>query len=272
MTDSELLKDGERIDDLQCNGFRIIQNPAHFCFGMDAVLLANFTSGKKSGRGMDLGTGTGIIPLLMLAKSKAASFTAIEIQEHMADMAARSAELNGVSDRLKVITGDICNIVKHRKTNLRSDDPDGSSSAESDINDKTIDVPRESCDIVTSNPPYIVDNGGLQNPKDSINIARHEILVKLEDIVEAASYLLKVGGCFSMVHKPFRMAEVFSIMKKYSLEPKRLQMVQPREGSEPSVFLVEAIKGGRSGLKILPALNVYNTDGSYTRELLAYYN
>ena len=258
MTGENLLKDGERIDDLQCKGFRIIQNPSQFCFGMDAVLLANFATGKKRAAGIDLGTGTGIIPLLMLAKDKAASFTAVEIQPEMADMAERSAKLNDISDRLKVVCGDICHI-----------NPPKSENRKQEAGER---IEREKFEIVTSNPPYIADTGGLHNPKDAVNIARHEIMVKLEDVIRAASYLLKMGGSFAMVHKPFRLTEITELMLKYKLSPKRMQLVQPREGSEPNMLLIEAIKGGHSGLRILPTLNVYNPDGSYTEELLAYYN
>ena len=287
MTEDALVKNGERIDDLQCNGFRIIQDPSQFCFGMDAVLLANFASGRKRAQGMDLGTGTGIIPLLMLAKDKASTFTAIEIQPEMADMAGRSAILNNVNDRLNVVCGNICDINPHKRisdnttgydienivsnnTHDSSDNADGVEPEESVVN-KYRTGWREKFDIVTLNPPYIADAGGLHNPKDSVNIARHEIMVKLEDVIRAAAYLLKMGGCFAMVHKPFRLTEIMELLKKYKLEPKRMQLVQPREGSEPNMLLIEAVKGGHDGLRILPTLNVYREDGSYTEELLRYY-
>lgn len=231
------LKENERIDDLQCNGFRIIQNPSHFCLGTDAVLLANFAGGKKTAKAIDLGTGTGIIPILMLAKGKAKEFTALEIQENMVEMARRSAALNGISDRLNVVHGDIKevrNLFKH-----------------------------DSFDIVTSNPPYIVDDGGYHNPTESVNIARHEILVKLEDVISAASFLLKGNGKFAMVHKPFRLGEIIRLMQRYNIEPKRMQLVQPNEKGEANMVLIEGIKSGKSGMKILRTINVYNMDGSH---------
>ena len=294
MSDDALLKNGERIDDLQCNGFRIIQDPSQFCFGMDAVLLANFATGRKRAVGMDLCTGTGIIPLLMLAKDKAASFTAVEIQPEMADMAGRSAALNNVSDRMNVVCGNICDINPPKQvadndvSNCVNDTHDVSELSSNGVNDvsdviddaengSVSDVGRlrsewrEKFNIVTSNPPYIADTGGLHNPNDSVNIARHEIMMKLEDLIRAASYLLKMGGSFAMVHKPFRMAEIMELLRKYKLEPKRMQLVQPREGSEPNMVLIESYKGGHPGLRILPTLNIYKEGGIYTEELLHYY-
>ncbi|SEF70911.1 tRNA1Val (adenine37-N6)-methyltransferase [Eubacterium ruminantium] len=232
-----LVRPGERVDDLQCGGFLLIQNPEHFCFGTDAVLLANFASGRKSAKAVDLGTGTGIIPVLMLAKDKAREFTALEIQEEMAEMAGRSAELNSISERMHVVKGDIKDV-----KNL---------------------FPHDSFDIVTSNPPYIVYGGGYHNPEEKVNIARHEILVRLEDVVSAASYLLKGGGRFAMVHKPFRLGEIIYYMQKYKIEPKRMQLVQPKEGCEANMVLIEGVKSAKSGLKVLPTINVYNADGSH---------
>ena len=286
MTEKELLRDGERIDDLQCNGFRIIQDPSQFCFGMDAVLLADFAAGRKKAAGMDLGTGTGIIPLLMLAKNKAWEFTALEIQPEMADMAERSAKLNDVSGRMTVVWGDICNIDPVK----RPDEHDAYGSVERNSADEIMQAAadpgkekeyifeicrrkwRGAFDIVTSNPPYIADTGGLHNPRMSVNIARHEIAVKLEDVVRAAAFLLKTGGSFAMVHKPFRLIEITELLRKYKLEPKRMQLVQPRDGSEPNMLLIESVKGGNLGVRILPTLNVYGPDGAYTEELLRYYN
>lgn len=245
MNDFDLLKPEERIDDLQCNGFRIIQNPSYFCYGMDAVLLANFARIKPGARVIDLGTGTGIIPVLLAAKGKGSHFTALEIQEIMAEMAERSVRLNDISDRMEVVCGDIRNV--------------------------TSIFPAASFQAVTSNPPYISQNNGLHNPDEPVNIARHEILITLEDVVKAASYLLNQGGTFSMVHKPFRLPEIMNLMVKYKLEPKRMQLVQPHNGKEPNMVLIEAVKGGNPMLKILPTLVVYEKDGSYTKELLNYY-
>ncbi len=246
LTESELLKDGERIDDLQCRGYRIIQNPSTFCFGMDAVLLSDFASGKQKDSVIDLGTGTGVIPMLMEAQGKGRHFVGLELQEYSADMASRSVCLNGLSSKIEIVNGDIKNVAALYKT--------------------------ASFDVVTSNPPYINQNHGLENEKSPFNIARHEITVTLEDVVKAAAYLLKEGGSFAMIHKPFRLAEIFRILMAYRLEPKRMCLVQPSTDKEPNMVLIEAVKGGRSMIKIEPTLIVYGQDGGYTDELLKRYS
>ena len=242
---SGLIKDGERLDDLQCRGYYIIQNPGIFCFGMDAVLLADFTTGKPKGNIIDLGTGTGVIPMLMEARGKGAHFTGLEIQEYSADMARRSVLYNHLQDKIEIINGDIKKV------------PDTFKAA--------------SFDAVTSNPPYINQSHGLENEMEPKNIARHEILLCLEDVVSAAAHLLKEGGSFSMVHKPFRLAEIIRLLSKYRLEPKRMCMVQPYADKEPNMVLIEAVKGGRPMIKIEPVLVVYNRDGKYTDDLLTRY-
>lgn len=239
------LKENERIDDLECNGFCIIQNPSFFCFGMDAVLLANFTEVRKNAKGIDLGTGNGIIPILLTAKGKGKDVTGLELQPEIADMARRSVILNKIEDKCHIVNEDIKNI----------------SSV----------FQRGSFDFVTSNPPYIKEHHGLNNPNAPVNIARHEIHVNLEQVIAGAAFLLREGGSFSMVHKPFRLPEIMELMKKYRLEPKRLQLVEPKAGKEANIVLIEAVKGGGSFLKVLPTLIVYNEDGSYTDEVLRIY-
>ena len=243
--ENQILTENERIDDLDCNGFCIIQNPSCFCFGMDAVLLSNFTVGKAGARVIDLGTGTGVIPLLMKAKGKGADFTGLEIQHEMAEMAERSIRLNHVEDSCRIVEGDIKNVRELFSSG--------------------------SFDIVTSNPPYISESSGLLNPNSSVNIARHEILVKLEDVISSAAYLLNTGGSFNMVHKPFRIPEIIEILKRYKLEPKRMQLVQPYADKEPNMVLIEAVKGAGAFCKVLPTLVVYGEDRNYTPELLRYY-
>lgn len=243
---SSLLKCNERLDDLQCKGYHIIQNPDTFCFGMDAVLLSDFVTGKPKGQAIDLGTGTGVIPLLMQGQEKASHFTGLEIQEYSADMASRSVMYNNLQEHIDIVCGDIKEVPCLFKA--------------------------ASFDVVTSNPPYISGNHGLENAMEPKNIARHEILVDLEDVIKAASYLLKEGGNFAMVHKPFRLAEIIRLMSKYRIEPKRMCMVQPYQDKEPNMVLVEGAKGGKPMLKVEPALVVYNKDGSYTEELLERYN
>lgn len=242
----DLLKPGERLDDLQCRGYQIIQNPSTFCFGMDAVLLSDFATGSKKGNAIDLGTGTGVIPLLMEGRGKCAHYTGLEIQEYSADMATRSVEYNNLTDKIDIVQGDIKEVPSLFKA--------------------------ASFDVVTSNPPYITQSHGLENEFEPKNIARHEILVSLEEVIHAASYLLKEGGSFAMVHKPFRVAEIVRLLSKYRLEPKRICMVQPYVNKEPNMLLIESNKGGRPMVKVEPTLIVYNQDGSYTEDLLSRYN
>lgn len=244
-TESEWLKPGERVDDLQCRGYTIIQNKDVFCFGMDAVLLADFATGAGKGKAIDLGTGTGVIPMLMQARGKGTHFTGLEVQAYSADMAKRSVQMNHLEDCISIVEGDM------RK--VKELFPAGSFAA------------------VTSNPPYIKGKHGLENANSPKNIARHEILMELEDVVRAASYLLSEGGSFSMVHKPFRLAEIIRLMSAYRLEPKRMCMVQPYAEKEPNMVLIEGNKGGKPMLKVEPTLIVYEKDGSYTEDLRTRY-
>ena len=245
-TEETWVKPGERVDDLQCRGYSIIQNKDVFCFGMDAVLLADFSSGGANGPVIDLGTGTGVIPMLMQARGKGTHFTGLEIQTYSADMARRSVQMNGLEQDITIMEGDM--------RNVRELFQPGSFSA------------------VTSNPPYIKGNHGLENENSPKNIARHEILMELQDVVSAAAYLLSEGGTFSMVHKPFRLAEIIRLMSAYHIEPKRMCMVQPFADKEPNMVLIEGRKGGNPMLKVEPALVVYNKDGSYTEDLRTRYD
>ena len=260
-----VIKSDERIDDLQCRGYQIIQNSGMFCFGMDAVLLANYVRFKRSGRYLDLGTGTGIIPILLAAKEYGedtltreerlavrdtrpmddARFIGIEIQPACADMAARSVSLNGLDGLVRIDNGDI----KEVSCNYR----------------------KASFDIVTSNPPYIKGSHGLENPDAPKNIARHEVHVTLDQVVAAAEYALKPGGSFYMIHKPFRLAEIFECLHEHRLEPKRMQLVHPYIDKEPNMVIVEAVKGGNSMIKIDPPMIVYKAPGVYTEQLLSTY-
>ena len=239
------LYEGERIDDLQRNQYQIIQNEAKFCFGMDAVLLSGYTKVKKGETVLDLGTGTGIIPLLLSAKTEASHFTALEIQEESADMARRSVALNGLSEKITIVTGDIKKATQ--------------------IFGKAV------FDVVTSNPPYMNDQHGLKNPDMPKAIARHEVLCSLEDVVREASAVLKPNGRFYMVHRPFRLAEIFEQLKKYKLEPKAMQLVYPYVDKEPNMVLIECLKGGKPMIKIAPPLIVYKEPGVYTQEIYDIY-
>ncbi len=239
------LKENERIDDLQRNGYRIIQNPKKFCFGMDAVLLSGFVRVKAGARVLDLGTGTGIIPILLEAKTNAAHLTALEIQKESADMARRSVQLNGLADKIDVVTGDIKEA------------------------DKLFQA--ASFDAVTCNPPYMIGQHGLTNPDEPKAIARHEILCTLDDVIRNAAKLLKPGGNFFMVHRPFRLAEIITVMTQYRLEPKRMQLVYPYVDKEPNMVLIEGCRGGRSRMTVEKPLIIFKAPNVYTDEMYDLY-
>ena len=239
------LKDSERLDDLQRNGLKIIQDPERFCFGMDAVLLSGFANAKEGDRVLDLGTGTGIIPILMSAKTKARELIGLEIQEESADMARRSVRLNDLEDKVKIVQGDI--------------------KEAGQIFDAA------SFDVVTSNPPYMINSHGLQNPDAPKAIARHEVCCSLEDVVAAAARCLKSGGKFYMVHRPFRLAEIMVVMHEYKLEPKRMQLVYPFVDKEPSMVLIEGARGGKSRITVEKPLIIYEAPGIYTPEIYDIY-
>ena len=239
------IKENERIDDLQRNGYRIIQDPDRFCFGMDAVLLSGFATAKKGDHVLDLGTGTGIIPILMEAKTEAEHLTALEIQPESADMAHRSVALNGLEEKITVVTGDI----KEAKEIFS----------------------KASFQVVTSNPPSMIGQHGLVNPHGEKAIARHEILCTLEDVIENAAALLVPGGHFFMVHRPFRLAEIMTTLVKYKLEPKRMRLVYPYVDKEPNMVLIEAVRGGKSRLEVEKPLIVYEKPGVYTQEIYDVY-
>lgn len=293
MKESDYLRHGERIDDLEVNGFRIIQNPSFFCFGMDAVLLANFVRTRRKDRVMDLGTGTGIIPLLLTAKGKCAACDGLELQEAVAEMAGRSVKLNFDMLEGKTETEerkDVSETTSGGKTEERKDVPEAVSHGrgdppsdpvrdalrnlrilQGDIRSVPQHFPKAVYDGVTCNPPYIKGSSGLHNGETAYTIARHEIAVSWEEIVQAAAHLVKPGGTFTLVHKPFRLPELMQTLQKYKLEPKRMQMVQPYADKEPNMVLLEAVQGGGPQLTVLPALVVYNPDGSYTRQVLDMY-
>ena len=242
---TELVRAGERVDDLQ-NGFYVIQNQNKFCFGMDAVLLSGFARIRKGDHVLDMGTGTGIIPILLKSKTKGEHFTGLEIQEECADMATRSVKYNGLESAVDIVCGDIKEAA-------------GIFGA-------------ASFDVVTSNPPYMIGAHGLQNPYMAKAIARHEVLCTLEDVVSQASKVLKDRGRFFMVHRPFRLAEIFSVLTRYKLEPKRMQLVYPYIDREPNMVLIEALKGGNSRITVEKPLIVYEKPGVYTKDILEIYD
>lgn len=236
----KLLPD-ERIDDLQRNGYQIIQNPGKFCFGMDAVFLSGFARIKPGETVLDLGTGTGIIPILLAAKSEGAHFTGLELQADSADMARRSVLLNGLNGKIDIVEGDIKEADRLFKA--------------------------ASFDVITTNPPYMTGEHGLVNPQLPKAIARHELMCTLEDVVRMSGKLLRPGGRLYMVHRPFRLAELMSILVSHRLEPKRMRLVHPFVDKEPNMVLIEARRGGKARLSVEPPLIVFERPGVYTEEV-----
>ena len=223
----------------------IIQNPELFSFGMDAVLLSGYARAQSGDRVLDLGTGTGIIPILMSARTQAEHFIALEIQSGSADMARRSVRLNHLEDRIAVVEGDVREAGAYWAS--------------------------ASYDVITSNPPYMPAGSGLVNPADAKAIARHEILCTFEDIAKAAQRLLKIGGHCYLVHRSFRLAQIMTCLQEYDLEPKRLRLVYPYVDRDPDLFLIDAVRGGRPGLAAEKPLIIWRRPGIYTDEIRELY-
>ena len=241
----DLVKPGERVDDLERNGLKIIQNPSLFCFGMDAVLLSGFVSAQDGEKVLDLGTGTGIIPILLSAKTGASHLTGLEIQSVSADMAGRSVRMNDLAGKIDIVEGD--------------------------IKEAEVLFSPASFDVVTANPPYMIEGHGIADKTDSKAIAKHEILCDLEDVVKAASYVLHQKGRFYMVHRPFRLTDILEMMRKYRLEPKRMKLVYPSVDKEPVMVLIEGLKDGKARLTVEKPLIIYDRDGRYTKEITEIY-
>lgn len=239
------LNPGERLDDLHRNGYKIIQNEKTFCFGMDAVLLSGYACVKEGERVLDLGTGTGIIPILLAGKTRGRHFTGLEIQHTSAEMALRSVAYNHLEDRIAIVDGDIREADKY--------------------------FAPASFDVVTSNPPYMTGRHGLVNPDEAKAIARHEICCTLEELIAQAARLLRVGGRFYLVHRPFRLAEIISKLVEYKLEPKRMKLVYPFVDKEPNMVLIEALRGGKPRITVEKPLIVYREPGVYTDEIYDIY-
>lgn len=245
MDKEKMLRPGERLDELQRNGYHIIQDPERFCFGMDAVLLSGFAKVKAGEKAIDLGTGTGIIPILLEAKTRGEHFVGLEIQPESAEMARRSVALNGLEEKIEIIEGDI----------KQASQLFGASSF----------------DVVTSNPPYMTAQHGLTNEAEAKTIARHEVRCSLEDVIRESARLLKPGGRLYMVHRPFRLAEIISLMVQYRIEPKRMRLVHPYADKEPNMVLIEGLRGGRPRMTVEKPLVVYKEQGKYTDEIYDIY-
>lgn len=238
------LQENERLDDLQ-NGYFIIQNTKNFCYGIDAVLLAGFARVKPGERVLDMGTGTGIIPILLKAKTPGEHFTGLEIKEESAQMARRSVVYNGLEKDIEIRTGD--------------------------IREAAAIFGRASFSVVTCNPPYMTGSHGLVNPHLPKAIARHEVLCTLEDVISQAAQVLEPRGRFYMVHRPFRLAEIMGLMMKYQLEPKRMRLVYPYVDKEPNMVLIEGLLGGNPRITVEKPLIVYERPGVYTDEIREIY-
>ncbi len=239
------LGEGERLDDLMRSGRVIIQNQNEFCFSMDAVLIAHFPRLKKNARVIDLGTGTGVIPLLIADAVQ--EICAVELNSRMADLARRNVELNGLSGKISVVAGDFR---KHREL-----------------------FKAESFDAAIANPPYTPIKNGEANKLSGIAQARHEFTATLEDVVTAARYVLKFHGAFYMIHLASRLCEIVDSLHRHQMEMKRLRLIQPKAGRDANLIMLEAVVGANVGnLKILPPLVVHNDDGSYTEEIYKIYN
>lgn len=241
------LKDGERIDDLEFKNLKIIQNKNEFCFGMDSILLSDFAKEiKQNSNVLDLGTGTGILPILLSGRIENTNFFGIEIQEKMAEMASRSIKLNNLENRVKIINEDIKNLNNIFKKNT--------------------------FDVVITNPPYKKINCGLKNENEGKLISKHEIKCDLEDIISASKNMLKDKGILYLVHRPERIVDICEILRKYKIEPKKIKLIYPKINKEANLVLIKAVKNANKFLKIERPLVVYNENGEYSNDILKIYN
>lgn len=240
------LKENERIDDLELKGLKIIQNKEGFCFGIDSVLLSDFAKNiKKDGMVLDLGTGTGIIPILLCGKTNLKKVIGVEVQEEVAQMAKRSIQLNKLEEKFEVLNENILNLNSIYK--------------------------KQTFDVIVTNPPYKKINTGIINENEKKIISRHELTANLEDFIKISKDLLKDKGEFYMVHRPERLVDILSLMRKYKIEPKILRMVYSNTNKEPKLVLVKGVKNANPFLKVEKNLYIYKADGNYTDEVLKIY-
>lgn len=242
----ELAKN-ERIDDLEYKGLKIIQNTDGFCFGIDSVLLSDYAKKiKKNSTVIDIGTGTGIISLLLCKKTELKKIYGVEIQKEVAEMAEKSIKLNDLQDKFEIINTNIKNIFDFLEP--------------------------YKYDVIVTNPPYKKMNTGVKSSKERQLISRHEVECTLEDIIEKSSKLLKDLGEFYMVHRAERLVDIMYLLRKYKLEPKNIRFVHSKLYEKPNLILIKAVKNAREFLKIDKPLVVYRDDGQYTDEILEIYN
>ena len=240
------LKQNEKIEDLEFNGLKVIQSKNGFRIGTDAVLLADFAK-RHIGKSfvLDIGTGTGVISILLAGKTDARKIIGLDVQEAVCDMARRSVKLNNLNDRIEIVCSDVKQIV--------------------DIVDK------HTVDIIVTNPPYQRSNSGITNGNESELISRHEVLCTFDDICVAANYALRPKGEMYIVHRPERLVDIFYSLRKNEIEPKEIRFVESHSGEKAVLLLIKAVKGGKPFLNVLDPLIIYNKDGSYTEEVLKIY-
>ena len=243
----------ERIENTGFGNIKLIRDPEQFCYGVDAVILADFANSLYPAfkKAADLGTGNGIIPLILSHKNSEAHITGVEIQPDAADMAMRSCRLNGLEEKINFVVADVADI---------ADGKLGESI-------KDLALYEGSMDMVTCNPPYFVKGGAIPSSSKAKFIARHETTAGVEDFIKTAEKLLKRKGHFFMVHRPSRLADIMYYCRKYGLEPKDMRMVVPKPGETPNILLIHCIKGGGRELNVMKELSVYNEDGSYSDEI-----
>lgn len=230
------LRPGERLDDLQIGGLELIQDPKKFCFGVDAVFLSDFVRVRPGENVLDLGTGNGIIPVLLSAKTEARHITGLEIQADTAEMARRSVAHNHLEDRIDIVTGDIKEAAELFKPAF--------------------------FDVITTNPPYMLADHGMRNPDDAKAIARHEVLCSLDDILRESMRLMQDKSRFYMIHRPFRLTEIMIKMHQYKIEPKRIRFVHPYIDKEPAMVLIEGVRGAKPRVTVEPPLIIYDRNGT----------
>ena len=235
------LKPGERLDDLERNGLMLIQHPGRFCYGVDAVLLSWFAKASEGEHVLDFCTGTGVVPILMTAKTAASHFTGLEIQEEVAKMASRSVMLNHLGDKVSIICGDL----KNTKT----------------LFGKGV------FNVVTVNPPYMAGGSGLVGADYCKALSRHEILCSLEDVIRESANVLVAGGRMYMVHRPYRLGDIICLMKQYKMSPRRLCMVHPKASQEANLVLIEGIRGGNTQIRVEAPLVLFDEDGQESKQI-----
>lgn len=238
-----MLYHGERLDKIGFSDLCVIQNPKEFCYGVDAVILADFAARKEAGCIVDLGSGTGIIPFILSHKTSASEIYGVEYQQDSVERARRGAQLNGLGERVRFFQDNV----------------------------KDFAELAGAADAVTANPPYMAGKGGLTNDNEAKTIARHETAGTLEDFIQCACRLLKDKGDFYLVHRPARLVDILSLCRTHMLEPKEMRLVAPMQGQIPNIVLIHCVKKGGAELRLLPELYIYEQKGVYSREIQEIY-